>query len=758
MSTGYTTSSGRVSRPPKLFGADQTVGPERPYVPYIPRRRRSRANFSLEATGESYHGASEVDSRELGALRVGDNDEGSVLSTSSPWNESERLQREIDLVIGLDGGRVSPKDDNVEADKAARDGSYGSLASLSQWKQRYGESPRDNVPSLGAGDRRWVAGAPMAASGAGSSGIELVASTRSPLWRGHSEKRAEPSRPDWVASHVQEAPQGVELNVPSSQLLAHGGPESSSNVLGIVKTKDSFMPSGTTEQSSTMDKYLRKDEIPRIHKVLVPDAYEASRRTSDGRRVPGRALEASRPRAEQPPPTQPMRTYFWDSVRNKVKPVSSWLTEASASMSRRLEEEVTPSKPDGAPVSTGMHWQRKRPHERARPEYEEEIRRQMTAERDELDLQAALQKAHIEMLEQQIKQLREEANAPKEVQRPAEAVPSALKAVPSTKEVSAPETLANLARTVQPTIRRAHERAEPGKGRKGPDSPLSDDSGDESSSSEDDSGSKRADKRRERDKKARKAAIKAIHLNRPRGYDGEAVYDKYESWMDTFMDWRNGDAKDWYILNVRGHEKEWRLEDVSVEMYQGLFPDEQASFLREAFEKSRQGEKSLKKWHRSLGKLSKRVKFVTEHEFRRRFWYGSAIYLQSEWAKIGLHPEKESTTIAAMLEAGLRFERARKYEETAAKRIELNAVRPKRVAFVSEPDDSSEGESKTPRVKTSSRRLKSNALSATRWVILRGTGLSVARGPRRASTTTGARLRIAAQCYCQAVLRESSSL
>lgn len=127
MSTGYTTSSGRVSRPPKLFGADQTVGPERPYVPYIPRRRRSRANFSLEATGESYHGASEVDSRELGALRVGDNDEGSVLSTSSPWNESERLQREIDLVIGLDGGRVSPKDDNVEADKAARDGSYGSL-------------------------------------------------------------------------------------------------------------------------------------------------------------------------------------------------------------------------------------------------------------------------------------------------------------------------------------------------------------------------------------------------------------------------------------------------------------------------------------------------------------------------------------------------------------------------------------------------------------------------------------------------------
>lgn len=41
-----------------------------------------------------------------------------------------------------------------------------------------------------------------------------------------------------------------------------------------------------------------------------------------------------------------------------------------------------------------------------------------------------------------------------------------------------------------------------------------------------------------------------------------------------------GDAKDWYILNVRGHEKEWRLEDVSVEMYQGLFPDEQASFLR----------------------------------------------------------------------------------------------------------------------------------------------------------------------------------
>lgn len=65
---------------------------------------------------------------------------------------------------------------------------------------------------------------------------------------------------------------------------------------------------------------------------------------------------------------------------------------------------------------------------------------------------------------------------------------------------------------------------------------------------------------------------------------------------------------------------------------------------------------------KDLIKLSKCIKFVNEYKIRRRFWEGSATYLQMEWETVGLNPEDVNTTVEAMLETSLSFERAKGYQ------------------------------------------------------------------------------------------------
>jgi hypothetical protein len=160
--------------------------------------------------------------------------------------------------------------------------------------------------------------------------------------------------------------------------------------------------------------------------------------------------------------------------------------------------------------------------------------------------------------------------------------------------------------------------------------------------------------------------------------------------MEDFRDWRDlhdlqeygtilamsmvitGAAKEWYNLNVRRHEADWTLDKVAEEMFRDIFPDNYDSILCETFKDACQGEDSLKTWHKKLIKLSKRVKFVNEHEICRRFWGGSATYLQQKWAEIGLNLEGANTEVETMLENGLRFERARGYRLAEERRMQSN--------------------------------------------------------------------------------------
>jgi hypothetical protein len=206
-------------------------------------------------------------------------------------------------------------------------------------------------------------------------------------------------------------------------------------------------------------------------------------------------------------------------------------------------------------------------------------------------------------------------------------------------------------------------------------------------------------------RKERQAAIKAVRINKPHGYHGEVIYNKYDTWIEDFRDWRDlhelneygtmvamsmvltGEAKEWYNLNVRGNERDWHLEDVSEAMFEDIFPDNFASVLRRTFEGAKQNDASLKIWYKYLMKLSKRVQYVNEHELCRRFWQGSATYLQKEWAKIGLREEDTSTTVEVMLESGLRFERARGYELATERQTSFNSRGLKDVTPKAHPND-----------------------------------------------------------------------
>ena len=201
---------------------------------------------------------------------------------------------------------------------------------------------------------------------------------------------------------------------------------------------------------------------------------------------------------------------------------------------------------------------------------------------------------------------------------------------------------------------------------------------------------KKYKKRQARERRDRKAAMRAIKFNKPSIYNGEAIYDKFEAWIEEVEDWRDThglsefatvtavsllvtrSAKDWYKTNVRGREREWNLRELSLCLFDDVFPSNYASILRRTFEDASQKENSLKQWYKYLTKLSDRVPYLTEHDIRRRFWEGATSYLQIEWAKIGMDPEDPETTIDDLLKSGLRFERSRDWITAERKRGVFN--------------------------------------------------------------------------------------
>jgi hypothetical protein len=123
---------------------------------------------------------------------------------------------------------------------------------------------------------------------------------------------------------------------------------------------------------------------------------------------------------------------------------------------------------------------------------------------------------------------------------------------------------------------------------------------------------------------------------------------------------------------VKGREREWNLKELSLCLFDDVFPSNYASILRRTFEDASQKENSLKQWHKYLMKLSDRVPYLTEHDIRRRFWEGAASYLQIEWSKIGMDPEDPESTIDELLKTGLRFERSKDWLAAERKRGAFN--------------------------------------------------------------------------------------
>lgn len=262
------------------------------------------------------------------------------------------------------------------------------------------------------------------------------------------------------------------------------------------------------------------------------------------------------------------------------------------------------------------------------------------------------------------------------------------------RKESAEPTASTLKESREGSIKRRYKREEN-------DSPSSLSSSDESESSDSSKDTppkagrvneyhRKRKKRQRSEKSDRKAALKAMKIQKPPTYNGETIYEKYETWVKKMKEWKilhdlsdyatliamgvvvEGKARKWFDSYVRGDEAAWTLEEISREMFHGIFPDNYASILRQTYEDARQRENSLKEWHEYFEKLASRVEFTDEHEMRRLFWKGSATYLQEEWAKIGLRWEDPATTIEKMMECGKRFERARGYHLAQEKKSSFN--------------------------------------------------------------------------------------
>ncbi|PVF91432.1 hypothetical protein CPB86DRAFT_719439, partial [Serendipita vermifera] len=100
-----------------------------------------------------------------------------------------------------------------------------------------------------------------------------------------------------------------------------------------------------------------------------------------------------------------------------------------------------------------------------------------------------------------------------------------------------------------------------------------------------------------------------------------------------------------------------------------LFPPNITELLREKFERANQGSHGLKEWHQYFEKLASRVAHITDTEKRRRFWYGSAHYLQEKWSELGMGPEVSETTVDGLLKAGLVFEWSRGWRQAETQRV-----------------------------------------------------------------------------------------
>ncbi|KIM26661.1 hypothetical protein M408DRAFT_312325 [Serendipita vermifera MAFF 305830] len=99
------------------------------------------------------------------------------------------------------------------------------------------------------------------------------------------------------------------------------------------------------------------------------------------------------------------------------------------------------------------------------------------------------------------------------------------------------------------------------------------------------------------------------------------------------------------------------LKDLQPSTYHG-----ETSFERDTFETAKQGTYPVKQWYRHLTRIARRVTVITPHEIMRRFWRGSASYLQEKWAEKGWSPEDPNLHIESLYDSALRFERARQYQ------------------------------------------------------------------------------------------------
>lgn len=175
----------------------------------------------------------------------------------------------------------------------------------------------------------------------------------------------------------------------------------------------------------------------------------------------------------------------------------------------------------------------------------------------------------------------------------------------------------------------------------------------------------------------RKAAVKALAIAKPTPWNGKAIYENFDRWVDQVTDWRRnhnlsefaviatmgflleGAAKDWYKTAVRDKEREWTLETLNSALFTEMFPPDIDSILRDEFMSSEQGNRSLINWHKYVIKLASRVPNLSDHDVRRQFMVGANDWLTEKWTEYGYNPENPNVKMRTLMDYGQRFERAR---------------------------------------------------------------------------------------------------
>lgn len=187
-------------------------------------------------------------------------------------------------------------------------------------------------------------------------------------------------------------------------------------------------------------------------------------------------------------------------------------------------------------------------------------------------------------------------------------------------------------------------------------------------------------------RKERKKGRNALKDLKPSIYHGDASFERFEAWAEEVQEWRDDfdlseyatvttmrhlvakSAKEWYRMNVRGKEEKWGVDALMDALFDDVFPSNFAEVMRETFDAAHQGSYPVKRWYRHLTRIARRVTVITPHEIMRKFWKGSAPYLQEKWAEMGWSAEDPELKIESLYESALRYERARGFQKAEQNR------------------------------------------------------------------------------------------